>query len=492
MERLYQPDFTCIFGEEFGDAFSFKKIDSLIWPIFSDINFSNNLRDLLKLKDDQGNPLFYIRKLNIADLKIEMNCSDISLGLIQGMNTGKPYGISNLDVIEAVKKEPTIFKGIPSFDLSQAIANESIINELKAIQDEIPVCGIALYPSLTKLDLKTHNNQQLNKLMKYCEQSSLFVKLDLGNFKIPHNLPQFVALERIESFLSTYCNNYIILSGFNVTGMLEWIIHQFKKYTKLWIELDPRSIGGLTPTDVFSKLFRIHGFIQNFWHRISVGSAAPILEISQMVRGFIEATEKLNFAQKNLLRTWTFRNINRLNYSLFKSLNKPINTFLKIKESSEKSYKNQVIITYVIQLRSYSITQLIFLTNIIKNIYEKTLKKYSALNDGELFLRSYHTTTTLIINEHEIGNYLDLHYYFAEQSLQDNSDLFHTVQARENRPDFNQFDHRIASSHGSKQIIIPIRNKRLDLGSRENFYLLVTFGPRTLDLLIQIKLLKEN
>ncbi|MFW9930910.1 MAG: hypothetical protein ACFFD1_16095, partial [Candidatus Thorarchaeota archaeon] len=115
MERLYQPDFTCIFGEEFGDAFSFKKVDSLIWPIFSDIKRSNNLRDLLKLKDDKGNPLFYIRKLNIDDLKIEMNCSDISLGLIQGMNTGKSYGISNLDVIEVVKKEPTIFKGIPSF-----------------------------------------------------------------------------------------------------------------------------------------------------------------------------------------------------------------------------------------------------------------------------------------------------------------------------------------------------------------------------------------
>ncbi|MEJ2296284.1 MAG: hypothetical protein P8Y23_16165, partial [Candidatus Lokiarchaeota archaeon] len=97
--------------------------------------------------------------------------------------------------------------------------------------------------------------------MKYCEQNSLFVKLDLGNFKIPHNFPQFASLERIESFLSTYLNNYIILSGFNIPGALEWIIHQFKKYSKLWLEFDPRSIGGLTPTEVFSKLFRIHGFV---------------------------------------------------------------------------------------------------------------------------------------------------------------------------------------------------------------------------------------
>jgi thiamine phosphate synthase YjbQ (UPF0047 family) len=226
---------------------------------------------------------------------------------------------------------------------------------------------------------------------------------------------------------------------------------------------------------------------------MSIGSATPTLEISQIVRGFIEATGKLNFSQKNLLRTWTFRNLNRCNQSIFKPINNDrLTTYLKLKEQSDKNYKNQIISTNIIQLRSYSITQLLFLTNIIKNTFDRTIKKYPELNDGELLLRSYHTTTTLLINEHEVGNYLDLHYYFAELSTQDSSDFLHTVLAKENRPDFNHTDHRIASSFGSKQIIIPIRKRTLDLGSRENLYILATFGPRILDLLIQIKLFKEN
>lgn len=212
-----------------------------------------------------------------------------------------------------------------------------------------------------------------------------------------------------------------------------------------------------------------------------------------MVRGFIEATDQLRFAQKNIIRTWTFRNINRLNNIIFKPIYKlNCNTFLNIKESSDKSYKNQIISTYKIKLRSYSITQLLFLTNIIKNIFEDSIKKYPELNDGEIILRSYHTTTTLLINEHEIGNYLDLHYYFAELSAEDSSDFMHTVFAKENRPDFNHPDHRIASTYGSKQLVIPIINKKLELGSRENFYLLATFGPRTLEIFMQVKLFKES
>lgn len=492
MERLYQPDFTCIFGDKYGNAFSYSKIDSLIWPIFSDIENSLPLKNLLKLKDDSGNFLFYTRKISIEDEKIELNCSDIHLGLIQAMDTGKSYGISNSDVVEVVKREPTIFKGILSFDLSEKSKEQNIINKIGKIQEQIPVCGVAIYPSLTKLDLNNPNNQQLVNMMKYCRKKALFIKLEMCNLSIPDNYSEFVTLEKIESFISSYYRNSIILSGLSY-GQMESIVDRLKKNTNFWIEIDPRYIGGMTPTETFIKIFKIQGFIQNFWHRISIGSATPTLEISQMVRGFIEATDQLKFTQKNLLRTWTFRNINRLNATIFKPIYKlTSNTFLNIKESSDKFYKNQIISTHIIKLRSYSITQLLFLTDIIKNIFDKTIKKYPELNDGEILLRSYHTTTTLIINEHEIGNYLDLHYYFAELSTKDSSDYMHTVFAKENRPDFNHPDHRIASTYGSKQIVIPIRNRKLELGSRENFYILATFGPRTLDIFIQIKLFKEN
>ena len=47
LERLYQPDYGCIFGQQHANAFLFGEIDSLIWPVFQDIKSSNQLRNLL-------------------------------------------------------------------------------------------------------------------------------------------------------------------------------------------------------------------------------------------------------------------------------------------------------------------------------------------------------------------------------------------------------------------------------------------------------------
>ena len=153
--------------------------------------------------------------------------------------------------------------------------------------------------------------------------------------------------------------------------------------------------------------------------------------------------------------------------------------------------ETEINVVYKIQLRSYSITQLIFITDIIKNIVNKTLIDYPDLQDGEIFIRSYHTTTSLFINEHEYGNYLDLHYKFAEISKKDSSQFLHTVKALENRADFNHYDHGLASSFGTRLLILPILNKKLEIGSRENFYILVTFGPRTFQLFVKIHLIKK-
>ena len=167
-------------------------------------------------------------------------------------------------------------------------------------------------------------------------------------------------------------------------------------------------------------------------------------------------------------------------------------TVLNIEQDQKVENDNEVNIVYKVKLRSYSVTQLLFLTDLIKKLFNETLKKYPNLSNGEFFIRSYHTTTTLVVNEHEHGNYLDLHYKFAEISKEDSSEFLHTVMAEENRADFNHFDHELASTYGSRQLTIPILNKSLEIGGRENFYLLVTFGPRTIQLLVKIKLLKEK
>ncbi|TFF94062.1 MAG: hypothetical protein EU543_02180 [Promethearchaeota archaeon] len=249
----------------------------------------------------------------------------------------------------------------------------------------------------------------------------------------------------------------------------------------------------MSPTTYFDDIFSKSGFIQNAWHRFLIGSSSPTLEISQISRGLWEATEKLNFSQKCILRTWAFRNAVRLKPNLYKISKEKLEKFnTLIATSIEKEIKNEleVNISYIVKLRSYSITQLIFLTEIIKNIFNEVHKKYPTYNQGTLFLKSYHTTTSLITNEHEYGNYLDLHFRFAEISRKDSSNYFHTVRALENRADFNRFDHDLATDFGNRQLILPISKGKLVIGNRENFYILVTFGPRTIQLNLNIRLLK--
>jgi thiamine phosphate synthase YjbQ (UPF0047 family) len=496
IERLYQPDFSCIFGEKFSNAFLYGQIDSLIWPIFNDVEKSEKLKTLLKLKNQEGRECFYHRKISIDDEIVELNCSNTDFGLIQAMELGREYGIANSDVVNTVKKNPIIFRGILSYDLSTNSSEKDFLSDLKQIEKEIKIAGVVLYPSYTKLDLIDEKNSKIKDLLKHCKHNNYFIKIDIGNLFIPENYAEMTSYTKLKSFFSMQTKNIFILSGMDFSGDFKVYYQLLKYFNNVWIEIDPRTIGGITPTDCFSQLFALKGFVQNCWNRILIGSATPTLEISQMMRGFLEATEELPFSQKCILRTWALRNVNRLNYSIFPSLN---NADLSLYNPIQKIHKGNIIendkevnILYKVELRSYSITQLIFLTKLIKKLLVEALKNYSNLQNGELFIRSYHTTTSLIVNEHEFGNYLDLHYNFAEISEGDSSNFLHTVRALENRADFNAQDHKLATNYGNRQIILPIVNQKLEIGSRENFYILVTFGPRTFQLYIKIKFIKEN
>jgi len=85
MERLYQPDFSSIFGARYANAFIYGQIDSLIWPIFSDIGRSDALKNLLELKSKDGHHYFYHRQISLEDEKVELISSDITCGLVQAM-----------------------------------------------------------------------------------------------------------------------------------------------------------------------------------------------------------------------------------------------------------------------------------------------------------------------------------------------------------------------------------------------------------------------
>jgi thiamine phosphate synthase YjbQ (UPF0047 family) len=496
IERLYQPDFSCIFGKKFSNAFVYDELDTLVWPIFSDIDKSTPLIKLLAKRNEKGHPYFYHRNLSLEDLKVELQCAHINKVFLQAMNLGKEYGISNTDVVNVINKDPNLFKGILSFDLTDNSIN--LIDKLKEFSNRINMVGVSLYPAYTKLDLNDNQNSSLTSLLEYLKNNDLFLKIDLGNLSLPEYQEGYISKEIIQSFVSRYPTNIIVLSGLDISGDFKVYYQLLKYFRNLWLELEPRAIGGSTPTWYFQEVFKLQGFIQNAWHRIMIGSASPTLEMSQIRRGFWEATDNLPFSQKCLLRTWSFRNPNRINpqtlYSRDSSINPEKKIFqkvLNINEQKKLETPTELTLVYKIKMRSYSITQLLFLTDLLNNLMEKVLEEYPDYDNGELFLRSYHTTTSLIVNEHEQGNYLDFHYKFAELSREDSTPYFHTVSALENRADFNRYDHDLATMNGRRQIILPILDGNLEIGGRENFYVLVTFGPRTFHLFISIKLLKE-
>jgi len=489
MERLYQPDFSSIFGAKYANAFTYGQIDSLIWPIFNEIERSKALTNLLELKNHDGRPYFYDRKISIEDENVELFSSNNNYGFVQAMDLNNTYGIANEDVLSVVRRDSEIFKGILSFNLES-----SAIAELESIANQIPVVGVVLYPSFSKIDITDVNNVNLSELLNYCKKKEYFVKVDIGNMNLPENYAEYTTYDKVKSFLSRNPDIIVILSGLDISGDFNLYYQLLKLFNNLWIEIDPRNFGGMTPTDCFKELFSFKGFIQNVWHRIIIGSATPTLEISQMKRGFLEATEMLSFPQRNLLRCWTFRNANRLNSAIFDPIIDS-NLFRAVKNIKKiKQIKNgkEVIISYNVEMRSFAITQLLFITDLIKKLSKTCLEENPHFTDGEIFIRSYHTTVSLILNEHEFGNFLDMHYEFAEMSSRDCSQFLHTVRARENRPDFNHFDHDLANIYGSRQLILPVLDGEIKIGGRENFYALVTFGPRTFNIHIKIKLTKDK
>ena len=169
-----------------------------------------------------------------------------------------------------------------------------------------------IYPSYQKIDLTDDKNDNLNNLVDYLQNEQIFLKIDVGNLFLPDNYPEYTTYDKIKRFLSRFPSNIIIISGVDITGDINLYIQLLKYHRNAWLELDPRSIGGINPTQYFRKLFSIDGFVQNYWDRIIIGSATPTLEIPQMVKGFWEVTEELDFARKCLLRTWAFRNVFRI------------------------------------------------------------------------------------------------------------------------------------------------------------------------------------
>ncbi|MHA1679687.1 MAG: hypothetical protein ACTSUE_01685 [Promethearchaeota archaeon] len=482
IEKLYSPDFSAIFDEEFANPFLYEMVDSLQWPLFADIEFPTETKNLLAFNDERGHSLFYRRKISTSQWIIERQCASIGHVFFQAFFLDKDHNISNSQVIAACQKvspraSAIVCPNFTEFDVDYMINNAKYIS------------GVVFYPLFQKLD---PTSEKFKNVINYCNENKIPVKWDFHEFSIPQTKHLHDVFYSIVSLFKQYKDVIFIISGLDLGG-IEELAEKMKYYPRLWMELDHRVLGGMPPGDFFKRVFSIPGLIQNCWDRIVVGSTTPTLEASQLTRGIWDATEDLPFNLKSLLRTWILRNALRL----FKiPLHKVCldNKFLNIKRSTMEEAqrtitafpgKKQAIISYKLTLQSFSITQLLWIQRHILNAWEKIRGEFKNIEVGELLIRSYHTTTSLIMNEHERGNYLQLHYDLAQKTRLDATKALHTVAAEENRADFNYPDHILASSVGNRAIIIPISHDNLDMGSRENYYIIVTFGPRSVNILLR-------
>ena len=118
-------------------------------------------------------------------------------------------------------------------------------------------------------------------------------------------------------------------------------------------------------------------------------------------------------------------------------------------------------------------TELLDITNFIANfVFE------CRVNSGICIIYSPHSTTALIVNEHEKGLIKDIISKISEEFPRD-KDWLH------NQIDNNASSH-IASAFLDSSRIFPIRNDHLARGTWQNIFLLELDGPRKRNVVCEV------
>jgi thiamine phosphate synthase YjbQ (UPF0047 family) len=480
--KLYCPDFSPIFGEKFANPFWYDNIDSQIWPILAGIELPKETQKLLSLASD-GHPLFYSRKITLDQMLLELDSGAFKLAMVQALEIGREYGISNKLVMEIAKKSDFLSPIISVVPSKAGLGEVTVFTE--SYRKERGIAGVVIYPAYINVDILDSN-----VMKEFCSgiaQLGLPLKIDVSDLHLPNMDLRKIAKEIIATFASCVQEwaprLNIIIAGVSAISELQYYIETLKWNQHIYLEFNHRTLGGMSPKRFYQLILDQPGFIQNWWARILFGSAMPTLEPSQMLRGWLEATESLPFNHKCLLRAWGFRNGWRIyanssrKYPEIDKLSKVIKPKYEIK-SKVQSASGGIQVGCDMIFQSFAVTQLISIQDNFENLLNSVLKENPGVKGGQVIIKSYHTTTSLLVNEHEVGNYLQLHYNLAEETKADADTKLHTVAASENRADFNFPDHLLASKYGDHGIIIPIRNGKLVWGSREHMYAIVTFGPR--------------
>lgn len=492
--KLYCPDFRSVFGNKFANPFWFPNIDSQLWPVLSDIELPKDTKNLLNLERG-GHSRFYRRKITLNQMLLELESGSFGSALVQALVLGEKYGIPNKLALEVAKLSERLSPVI------SVIPSKSGLGEVKILRETFEkhggLAGVVIYPAYQGVSLV--ENPDVEDFCKELGDLGLPMKIDISDLRLPNQDMEMIERGKIGNFIRQEAqrneNLNLILAGISSVSDISFYAEAFKWCPNVYLELNHRTLGGISPSGFLKEVLAIPGFVNNYWSRILFGSGTPTLEPSQMMRAFLEATSdpEMSFAYKNLLLSWGFRNGWRIyghnapESRESSALNDAIEQDFTLK-TEHKVNDNTVRLGYDMQLQSFSITQLVSFQSLFEQLMAEVKEHYPKMCSGHITVKSYHTTTSIIVNEHEIGNYLQLHYLFAEKTLDNPDDKLHTVAAAENRADFNFPDHITASSYGQRSITYPIRDGEVAKGGRENMYALVTFGPRKVNISVDITL----
>lgn len=496
LERLYCPDFTPVFGAQYRFPHDFPQVDALVWPLFEDYDFPESVHALLDLARD-GHPLWYRRHVALGEFALEQDRAGVGRSLLQAFEPGQRHAwrIPNDLVLEACAVSQHHFQPVLSVDYADVSAVTAYTRTLQAldVDKKVRVAATAIYPTFVQAPLMWNpragadadESRGLRELAHFHLRAGVPLKIDVGSLPLPGNDQARVTPALVGQLAQFVPGLRIIVAGADVGANLAGYAAMMRHAPNVALELDPRAIGGLSPTAFFQQVLALPGLVNNCWDRLLLGSATPTLELPQVARGWWEATADLSLAQRHLTRIWGFRNAHRW-YRLLTprapysgALERPPAWDLGPPTVRGATGPRRRVL-FPVTVESSAITQLVWLQPALREIEKTLAHEHAAYPEGELILRTNHTTASLLVNEHEPGNFLQLHYEFVERSQADPGASLHTVAAAENRPDFNFPDHLLASSVGQRTIIIPVHEGRLLMGRREHLYLLATFGPRRL------------
>jgi secondary thiamine-phosphate synthase enzyme len=145
--------------------------------------------------------------------------------------------------------------------------------------------------------------------------------------------------------------------------------------------------------------------------------------------------------------------------------------------------KNMQIINEILTITTDSSIGIYNITGLIEKILAKT-----AINNGQVFVFSRHTTTALAINEYETRLLEDLKVYLKKLAPPDEKYLHNDLHLRPNIPPdepINAHSHLMAMTLSTSEVI-PIVEGKLGLGTWQSVLFCELDGPRDRTLLVQI------